>query len=249
MKSQEAHLSDEEVLLAVDGELPPRDRSRVEAHLLACWTCRVHKQKVESAIAGFIGVHEREPALPVADGPRALLRARLGEASKTGWLNWRFAAMLVGMLAAGLLVGVYLGLRSYPRVVSVSVPNRQLTPGATVLVDTSTLCREPGAKNRTVSLELQRQVFRAYGIANAEPRHYEVDYLITPALGGAEDIHNLWPQSYSGTPWNAQVKDALEDYLRDSVCEGKVDLATAQRDVADDWIAAYKKYFHTDKPL
>jgi hypothetical protein len=33
------------------------------------------------------------------------------------------------------------------------------------------------------------------------------------------------------------------------VCAGEVDLATAQRDIATDWIAAYKKYFHTDRPL
>ena len=27
------------------------------------------------------------------------------------------------------------------------------------------------------------------------------------------------------------------------------DLSTAQRDISSDWIAAYKKYFDTDKPL
>jgi hypothetical protein len=33
------------------------------------------------------------------------------------------------------------------------------------------------------------------------------------------------------------------------VCGGELDLSTAQRDIAADWIAAYKKYFHTDRPL
>jgi hypothetical protein len=33
------------------------------------------------------------------------------------------------------------------------------------------------------------------------------------------------------------------------VCTGQVDLTTAQREIASDWIAAYKKYFHTDRPL
>ena len=47
-----------------------------------------------------------------------------------------------------------------------------------------------------------------------------MDYLITPALGGADDIHNLWPESSSATVWNAQVKDALEDHLRNLVCDG-----------------------------
>ena len=72
---------------------------------------------------------------------------------------------------------------------------------------------------------------------------------ITPALGGADDIHNLWPQSNRATVWNAQVKDALEEHLRDLVCAGKLDLAIAQRDMATNWIQAYKNCFHTDQPL
>jgi len=68
-------------------------------------------------------------------------------------------------------------------------------------------------------------------------------------LGGADDIRNLWPQSYSATAWNAQVKDALEDRLREMVCDGSLNLTQAQREIAGNWIAAYKKYFHTDKPL
>jgi hypothetical protein len=96
---------------------------------------------------------------------------------------------------------------------------------------------------------LQRKVFEEYGIAGADPRAYEVDYLVTPALGGSDDIRNLWPHSYSATVWNAQVKDALEDHLREMVCDGELDLATAQREIAVNWIEAYKKYFHTDRPL
>ncbi len=100
-----------------------------------------------------------------------------------------------------------------------------------------------------VPAELQRKVFEEYGIAGAEPRAYEVDYLVTPALGGADDIRNLWPHSYSATMWNAQVKDALEDRLRDMVCERSLDLMEAQREIAVNWIAAHKKYFHTETPL
>ncbi len=78
-------------------------------------------------------------------------------------------------------------------------------------------------------------------------KDYALDYLITPALGGADNIQNLWPQPYSST-WNARVKDQLEDHLHELVCQGKVQLATAQNDIASDWIAAYKRYFNTDKP-
>jgi hypothetical protein len=100
-----------------------------------------------------------------------------------------------------------------------------------------------------VSTSLRREVFREYGIPSARPDDYEVDYLIAPGLGGAEDIHNLWPEPYTSRTWNAHVKDALEERLHEMVCDGELDLPTAQRDIATDWIAAYKKYFHTDRPL
>lgn len=96
---------------------------------------------------------------------------------------------------------------------------------------------------------MQQAVFHEYGMDGAPPRAYEVDHLITPALGGTDDIRNLWPEPYTSTEWNAHVKDKLEDRLHDLVCGGKLDLATAQRDMASNWIQAYKKYFHADQPL
>lgn len=78
---------------------------------------------------------------------------------------------------------------------------------------------------------------------------YELDYLITPELGGAPTRQNLWPERYGSRVWNAHVKDQLEALLPRMVCEGSLNLATAQRDIAADWIAAYKKYFHTGEPL
>jgi hypothetical protein len=133
--------------------------------------------------------------------------------------------------------------------VVVAVPNPSLTPGATVLVSRGEVCKQSNTKNKAVPLALRRRVFDEYGIQAAEPSAYEVDYLITPALGGADDIHNLWPQSFTATVWNAHVKDELEDRLRELVCDGQLDLATAQREIAANWVEAYKKYFHTDRPL
>jgi hypothetical protein len=82
------------------------------------------------------------------------------------------------------------------------------------------------------------------------PSHeYELDYLITPELGGSADRENLWPERYTSRTWNARVKDELEEMLPRLVCTGNVSLAAAQRDIATDWIAAYKKYFRTERPL
>jgi hypothetical protein len=45
------------------------------------------------------------------------------------------------------------------------------------------------------------------------------------------------------------VKDALENELHRRVCNGSLDLKAAQHDIAVNWIAAYKMYFHRSLPL
>ena len=131
-----------------------------------------------------------------------------------------------------------------------AVPDRRLTPGATRRVAISDVCSMAHEEVvQPVPTPLRQEVFQEYGIATAHANDYEVDYLIAPGLGGAQDIHNLWPEAYSTPTWNAPVKDALEEHLHQSVCSGKLGLSAAQRDISTDWIVAYKKYFHTDTPL
>ena len=101
---------------------------------------------------------------------------------------------------------------------------------------------------KAVPETLRQLVFQEYGIANVHADNYEVDYLITPGLGGADDIRNLWPEPNASAIWNSRVKDALEERLHQLVCSGKLDLPTAQREIAIDWIAAYKKYFPNNEP-
>jgi hypothetical protein len=242
------HTSDQELMQELDGELSAQNAARVNAHLAECWTCRARRQEMENAIADFVRLPK--PPLPPADGPRALLRARIAQLTvhpDVAWQNrWIAAGIGALLITAGLMIGQF--WKQSSRLTVVTVPDPKLTPGATVLLSPGEVCSASSAKNKTVPVALRKKVFEAYGISRAEPHAYEVDYLITPALGGADDIHNLWPQSYSETVWNAQVKDDLEDHLRALVCAGKLDLGTAQREIAGNWIGAYKKYFHTDRP-
>jgi hypothetical protein len=259
--SEQSHLSDQELLLVVDGELSERDAGRAAAHLATCWACMARKQEIEGAIGDFIRLHRKNLGknIPPVEGPRALLKAQLIQLAKTERPHWfrdfslrpslAMVVMVFALAATAYLLSAPWAVRQATRLVAVAVPNPSLTPGATILVSREEVCRESNTKNKAVPVALQRKVFDEYGIQTAEPRAYEVDYLITPALGGADDIHNLWPQSYKATVWNAEVKDALEDHLRGLVCDGQLDLATAQREIATNWIAAYKKYFHTDRPL
>ena len=241
----DAHLSDKELVLAADGELSP-GRQR---HLAGCPECRTRQRELEDA-AAFIK-RARVP-LPPGGPARARLRMRLAEiveqpAARTFSLgNWRTVA--AGALA---LIAAWAILTIHPpgRTGAFEVPSRRLTPGAARTVDREALCNSALPKNQVVPATLRERVFQAYGIAHPDPGKYEVDYLITPALGGADDIRNLWPQPYVSTVWNARVKDELEDRLRDLVCGGRLDLAEAQRDISTDWIAAYKKYFQTDQPV
>jgi len=104
-------------------------------------------------------------------------------------------------------------------------------------------------KVRDVPDAVKRQVYAADGIQNPAPRAYEIDHLIPLELGGSNAVANLWPQSYQTQPWNAHVKDRLENELHRLVCSGQLPLDTAQRDIATDWIAASQAYVHTERPL
>jgi hypothetical protein len=288
MRYETFHLSEQELLLAADGELSPRKMRKVRAHLDACWSCRARLREVEGAILDFVRIHQRtlNPKLPPAAGPRALFRARLAAraaVSRPGiWqrflaagsaivhsidestpLTGDFRARIgISMACACLALALALFLlmmsnRMTPdrqpglaEAVLDTTPDPQLTPGMTLPLTSRDLClsanqQEAPALPRSVALK----VFAAYGITNPGPRTYEVDYLITPELGGAADIRNLWPQPYRAVAWNAHAKDALEDHLYKLVCRGSLDLAVAQHDISTDWISAYKKYFRTQEPL
>jgi hypothetical protein len=43
------------------------------------------------------------------------------------------------------------------------------------------------------------------------------------------------------------VKDSQEERLHELVCDGKLDLPTAQKAIASDWITAYKKCFGAEQ--
>jgi hypothetical protein len=99
---------------------------------------------------------------------------------------------------------------------------------------------------RHVSGKVKAQVYREYGIAHHAAGEYEVDHLISLELGGSNDIKNLWPESYRTEPWNAHVKDKLEDRLHALVCAGRLSLPEAQKAIATDWIAAYRRYVEAE---
>jgi hypothetical protein len=94
---------------------------------------------------------------------------------------------------------------------------------------------------RHVTMKTKKQVFKLYGI-DPNSDSFEVDHLISLELGGSNDIKNLWPESYTTTPYNARDKDVLENRLHKLVCDGKISLLQAQTEIAKDWIKAHQDY-------
>src|SRR5271166_4776942 len=122
--------------------------------------------------------------------------------------------------------------------------------GSTFDVTAQDVCTHGYARKvRDVPEEMKREVYREYGITSHGPGDYEIDHLISLELGGSNSIKNLWPESHRTSPWNAQVKDRLEDKLHELVCSGQLDLKTAQQAIASNWIEAYKKYVSPNPPV
>ncbi len=278
MPDEDFHLSDQELVLAADGELDVRRAARVRAHLAACWHCRARMAEIEGTIADFARAYRQshDSKVPPIEGPRALLKARMAElatasnagsrsgshfASLTRFFQFTpstWAAVCISICVFVAISGALL-LRHSPlqgenlaasAIEPGAIPDRNLTPGVARVVTIGDVCSMAHEQVvRDVPASLRQEIFQEYGLQAPRARDYEIDYLIAPGLGGTEDIQNLWPQPYTSRAWNARVKDALEEHLHELVCAGRVDLPTAQRDIATDWIAAYKKYFHTDRPL
>jgi hypothetical protein len=115
------------------------------------------------------------------------------------------------------------------------VPNVALTPGDVFPnVSVDAICTPGYAGSvRHVTAIVRQQVFTAYGLTGNHtgycdgPQGCELDHLISLELGGSNDPRNLWPESYDSQPWNAHVKDHLENTLHALVCSGKVSLTEA----------------------
>lgn len=230
-----AHPTDSELLLWIDCESDPR----IQLHLNDCPECRARAAQLKESLAGLIELYRNE--LPPASSERnEVFRFKLAQRS-----GFRPAALAACAVAVALLVSLEIALHRSRTVALAYTPNLQLTPGAVSPVTLSDVCSGVFSSNDpAVPDPLKQAVFREYGLKNVSNDSYELDFLVTPQLGGAVSIRNLWPQPAG----NARAKDQLEDRLHSLVCSGQVDLSTAQRELSQDWVAAYKKYFGTNQP-
>lgn len=123
------------------------------------------------------------------------------------------------------------------------VPDAVKTPGDILTTDVNIICKRGYTKTvRNVPPDIKKLVYWSYGIFFRQPREYEIDHLISLELGGSNSIRNLWPESYVTQPLNAHVKDQLENRLHELICTNQLPVEQAQREIAENWLAAYEKY-------
>lgn len=134
-----------------------------------------------------------------------------------------------------------------------ALPDPRCTPGAsnpavTQATISTTICRRGWTATvrppRSVTDPEKRASMLAYGDGSAGSR-YEYDHLVSLELGGAvNDARNLWPEPDYPKPQGFYLnpKDRLESALKRRVCAGTMTLAQAQRTIAANWVAAFRRY-------
>jgi hypothetical protein len=260
------HPGDDLLLLALDGEFSSRGLARVATHVAGCATCQERAAQLRATVGRAERLYRASDAPDVTHArqrsrlEQALQEAAEAPASRWGaWLD--LPALQTGLAVAASLAAVVLALQVVNGSGAIRVAQRAgrvtagnplpvatLTPGAVSNLTAAELCA--GSRtSRTVSQEVRQRVLTRYGMEGTPSDRYELDALVTLDLGGTVEPENLWPQAYESPLWNARIKDALERLLADEVCRGRIPLWQAQREIATDWVASYKRRFHTDAPL
>lgn len=153
-----------------------------------------------------------------------------------------------------VVIGLFIGFLFMASAFCGDLPNPNLTPGVarSDITEKNVCATKWGKDERHVTAAMKQQVFAMYGytgnddprcVKDAHGRACEIDHLISRELGGADDVNNLWPQSYGSKPWNAVLKDKLENRLHKEVCAGNITLKQAQDMISHDWRKVYKHYY------
>jgi anti-sigma factor RsiW len=79
------HLSDEQLLFALDGELTADESADIKVHLEACWSCRARSEQIEEAIASVVEYRDllTTSFAPTSTGGRAMFVARLQQLARS----------------------------------------------------------------------------------------------------------------------------------------------------------------------
>src|ERR1700691_3746426 len=142
------------------------------------------------------------------------------------------------------------------------IPDAACTPGAINPTVTLTVLKSGDFKtgcerNKASSAARKNTTYDEYNIAHPQDntgqnQTCELDHLVSLELGGADTLDNIWPQCGPDGVALAQryfkIKDSVENFLAMQVRAGQIDLAEAQRGIAQDWtqyVDAAKAFWNT----
>ena len=154
------------------------------------------------------------------------------------------------------LILIVLSLCAFSIAQADDVPDLSKTPGKSRpgLTKKIICATKWGKDERHVTDAMKREVFSQYDfsgysdahcVPNGHHRTCEIDHLISRELGSADIVDNLWPEAYGTSPWNAQLKDKLENRLHKEMCAGAITLNAARLKLVNDWRRAYREYYGT----
>ena len=69
-RSARSHLSDDDLLLYLDGEAAPNRGKKIEEHVKSCWGCRARLHEIEQAVTGFVSARTALLDSPAAAPPK-----------------------------------------------------------------------------------------------------------------------------------------------------------------------------------
>jgi hypothetical protein len=244
------HIADADLLGLIDTEISTAEAEQIADHLECCRTCKTRYHDLHRVSEDVARLSRPVGSLSTVAEARQRISDTMKADIERRW-TWRAPLVLAATAALMFFVARHESAILHRSLIVErgALPIASLTPGLAQHVSTDELCgREPRAIPE-VPAGVRIQVLRDYGMEDVPATDYELDYLITPELGGLADRRNLWPEPYGLRSWNARAKDVLENQLPRLVCSGELDLATAQREIASNWISAYKKYMAAEPTI
>lgn len=126
------------------------------------------------------------------------------------------------------------------------MPDPACTPGSVGSTDVNTVCAPKFASTRRPAARYtdpaKTTAMLAYRMIPGDRKRIEYDHLVPLALGGSNDVSNLWPQiSDLSLVDERNSKDGVEQRVWNAVCrDRKVGLVAAQEAMARNWMSAEK---------
>ena len=156
-----------------------------------------------------------------------------------------FSAILALLIAVGA-VPAAAAAAHYRHDHGYALNDLHVSPGAIFPVGIAAICRKGYATSvRHVTETEEARVYDEYGIVQRASGQYEMDHVIPLELGGDNAPKNLWPEPNDHPRGYLNSKDRLENRLHSLVCGRRVSLLVAQRAIATDWAAAYRRFLGT----